>query len=131
MLDAVQSDVIFRMNHTDPWVRGDPYRTSRSVNLQNMRASGNPVLGPAPDDIRQGENPPGQAAEGNIIVAKTTGGVEYGRPLATGWTGTAGVNWQRSKCLDNQGRVITEVTHHPLHPTHCSSSRHRQLTVIH
>ena len=54
-----------------------------------------------------------QANEGNVIVARTTGGVEYGRPLATGWTGTAGLNWQRSKCLDDHGRVITEASRAP------------------
>ena len=40
------------------------------------------------------------------------GGVEYGRPLATGWTGTLGVNWQRAKCLDEHGKALTQVTLH-------------------
>lgn len=101
---------MFRINHTDPWVRGDPYRTSRTISLQNMRTSGNPVHGRAPDDVGRGAAADSQASEGNIIVAKTTGGVEYGRPLATGWTGTAGLNWQRSKCMDDHGRVVTEAS---------------------
>ena len=42
---------MFRINHTDPWVRGDPYRTSRTISLQNVRTSGNPVHGRAPDDV--------------------------------------------------------------------------------
>ena len=50
-----------------------------------------------------------QENDGNIIIARTTGGVEYGRPLAVGWTGNAGLNWQRSKCIDDHGRVLTEV----------------------
>lgn len=29
-----QVDSLFRVNHTDPWVRGDPYRTSRTISLQ-------------------------------------------------------------------------------------------------
>ena len=36
-------------------------------------------------------------------------GVEYGRPLATGWTGTAGLNWQRAQCLDEHGKPLTEA----------------------
>ena len=48
-----------------------------------------------------------------MIIARTTGGVEFGRPLATGWTGTAGLNWQRSHCQDDQGRLIQEVTPPP------------------
>lgn len=104
---SLQLDKLFRINHTDPWVRGDPYRTSRTISLQNSRTSGNPVHGRAPDDVGGS----GGSGDGNVILAKTTGGVEYGRPLATGWTGTAGLNWQRSKCMDDQGRAITEVRH--------------------
>ena len=106
---VVQMDKVFRVNHTDPWVGGDMYRTSRTISVQNMRTSGNPVHGRAPDDVARGPNSSSQAGEGNIIVARTTGGVEYGRPLATGWTGTAGINWQKAQCLDDHGRVITEA----------------------
>ena len=45
------------------------------------------------------------------MVARLVGGVEYGRPLATGWTGTLGVNWQRAKCLNEHGSCITQVPH--------------------
>lgn len=34
------------------------------------------------------------AAESGLIVGRLSGGVEYQRPLATGWSGTAGLNWQ-------------------------------------
>jgi hypothetical protein len=37
------------------------------------------------------------------------GGVEYGRPLATGWTGTLGVNWQRARCQDEHGKALTQA----------------------
>lgn len=107
---VVQLDKVFRINHTDPWVRGDPYRTSRTISLQNMRTSGNQVHGRAPDDSGRSEGGD-QAGDGNVIIARTTGGVEYGRPLAVGWTGNAGLNWQRSKCIDDHGRVLTEVRH--------------------
>ena len=49
------------------------------------------------------------APDGNVVVARLMGGVEYGRPLATGWTGTLGVNWQRAKCLNEHGNCITQV----------------------
>ena len=49
------------------------------------------------------------APDGNVVVARLMGGVEYGRPLATGWTGTLGVNWQRAKCLNEHGSCITQV----------------------
>ena len=54
-----------------------------------------------------GEESGGDA--GSLVVARLMGGVEYGRPLATGWTGTLGVNWQRAKCLDEHGKALTQV----------------------
>lgn len=43
-------DSLFRINHTDPWVGGDPSRTSRTISLQNTRASGAAIHGRASDD---------------------------------------------------------------------------------
>jgi hypothetical protein len=54
---GAQVDSLFRINHTDPWVGGDPFRTSRTISLQNTRASGAAVHGRASDD-------PGRAAGG-------------------------------------------------------------------
>ncbi len=54
-----------------------------------------------------GEGSGGDA--GSLVVARLMGGVEYGRPLATGWTGTLGVNWQRAKCLDEHGKALMQV----------------------
>lgn len=104
-----QVDSLFRVNHTDPWVKGDPYRTSRTISLQNTRTSGNPVHGRAPDDCARPGSEEEASPEGSVVVARLMGGVEYGRPLATGWTGTLGVNWQRAKCLDEHGNCITQV----------------------
>ena len=66
------------------------------------------------------------APDGNVVVARLMGGVEYGRPLATGWTGTLGVNWQRAKCLNEHGNCITQVRllvahclNRPLHAITC------------
>lgn len=100
-------DKLFRINHTDPWIRGDPHHTSRVISLQNTKSSGNIIHGRAPDDVARGGS--GVQPDGNVITARTTGGVEYGRPLATGWTGTAGLNWQQTHSQDDQGKVITEV----------------------
>ena len=40
-----------RVNHTDPWLRHDPFRTSRSVGFQTTRSSGNAIHGRAADDV--------------------------------------------------------------------------------
>ena len=67
------------------------------------------------------------APDGNVVVARLMGGVEYGRPLATGWTGTLGVNWQRAKCLNEHGNCITQVrllsAHRFSQPLHGNSRR--------
>ena len=31
---VLQTDAMFRIQHTDPWVRGDAHRTSRTITVQ-------------------------------------------------------------------------------------------------
>lgn len=45
----------------------------------------------------------------HVTVGRLIGGVEYGRPLAIGWQGTLGVNWQRAQCFDEHTRTITQA----------------------
>ena len=52
---VLQEDKLFRVNHTDPWVRNDPFRTSRTVAFQTTRSSGNAVHGRAADDVASRE----------------------------------------------------------------------------
>ena len=40
-----------RINHTDPWVRSDASRTSRTLGLQTTRSSGSAIHGRASDDV--------------------------------------------------------------------------------
>ena len=49
------------------------------------------------------------ATGGHVTVGRLTGGVEYARPLAIGWRGTLGVNWQQAQCLNEHTRPITQV----------------------
>lgn len=44
-----------RINHTDPWLRHDPFRTSRTVGFQTTRSSGNAIHGRAADDLANRE----------------------------------------------------------------------------
>ena len=82
---CMQVDSLFRINHTDPWVRGDPYRTSRTINFQNTRSSGNAIHGKAHDDAERGAGAVEDSGpETNVIVGRLMAGLEYARPLATG-----------------------------------------------
>ena len=71
--------------------------------LQNTRSSGNAIHGRVPDEPGQrpevsadggGDAPP----DGNVIVARLLGGVEYGRPL----TSSASCTWPCT-CTDRHG----------------------------
>eukprot|EP00873_Tetraselmis_striata_P003069 jgi/Tetstr1/423333/TSEL_014031.t1 len=75
--------------------------------LMNTRNSGNAIHGKAVDAEDSGDAVDA-AAESGLIVGRLSGGVEYQRPLATGWSGTAGLNWQRAKCIDDRGRAQTQ-----------------------
>ena len=64
------------------------FTSRRPDALQNTRSSGNAIHGRVPDEPGQrpevsadggGDAPP----DGNVIVARLLGGVEYGRPLTS------------------------------------------------
>ncbi|KAL3145356.1 hypothetical protein ABBQ38_001612 [Trebouxia sp. C0009 RCD-2024] len=106
-LEAGQSDTTFRISHTDPWVRGDPHRTSRTISLQSNKTSGNLIHAKAQDE---GSGPPAQTTgpEGNVKVSRLMGAIEWGRPLAQHWNGTLGINFQRAHCLDDHNQPMTK-----------------------
>ena len=126
-----QMDSTFRVAHTDPWVRGDAYRTSRTISAQNTKVSVAPVFGHAADESSEdaaalggggaaalggaGEVGGGGAAVaaaagggGGVFVNRVIAGVEYGRPLGTGWQGSLGLNWQQATCVDEDNRALTQ-----------------------
>jgi outer membrane protein insertion porin family len=129
-----QLDSTFRVAHTDPWVRGDAYRTSRTISAQNTKVSAAPVHGVAADEAFDSSSGAGGiggvggagasagqlggTAAGTTDATTTTGpgiyvnrivsGVEYGRPLGMGWQGSLGVNWQQAKCVDDHNRPLLQ-----------------------
>ncbi|KAK3280296.1 Outer envelope protein 80, chloroplastic [Cymbomonas tetramitiformis] len=101
-----QVDSLFRVNHTDPWVWGDKYRTSRSISMQNTRSSGNAVHGKAIDEGAQ-DGTSASTSDGGVVIHRLMGGVEYSRPLSvTGWNGTMGMTWQRAGVKDDHSRPL-------------------------
>lgn len=103
-LELGQADSLFRIHHTDPWVSGDPNRTSRTISIQNNRSSGGAIHGKDADSGDQEDSVGG----GNVSVGRLMGGVEYGRPLSTCWSGVAGITWQKTSCSDEHGRTILQ-----------------------
>ena len=113
-LEAGQVDKLFRVNWADPWRAGDAWRTARSASLQNTRSAGGPIHGRPSDEPPVGGSSaslPGVGGGGapdgeGVVVGRLTGGVEFARPLHPGWTGTAGLAWQRSRALDEAGKPL-------------------------
>lgn len=57
-------------------------------------------------------NEPGEeetsGGAGNVVLSRLVAGLEMRRPLASNWTGTAGLNWQRTKCMDEKGQPLQQ-----------------------
>lgn len=56
-MELGQLDKTFRLEHTDPWLRGDAWRTSRTLQVLNNRTSGSAIHGRA-------DNEPGEEEAG-------------------------------------------------------------------
>ena len=116
-IEIGQADSLFRINHSDPWVGGDKHRTGRNTYLQNVRTSGNAIHGKAVDEVG-GVNGHGVSEldtlesgarsgdQGGIIIGRLLGGIEYSRPLSTSLSGTAGVQYQRTRVLGENGQPL-------------------------
>ncbi|CAG9465111.1 unnamed protein product [Pedinophyceae sp. YPF-701] len=107
-----QSDVLCRLNHTDPWVWGDPHRTSRTVTLQNTRTSAAALLGRSRADLEDAAQERQRGGGGaphhrDLIIARALCGVEWSRPIREGWTAGAGATLSRVRCLDDAGVPCT------------------------
>lgn len=99
-----QADSTFRISHTDPWVRGDAFRTSRTILAQSTKVGVAPIHARAADDTVDSSSP-GVERDG-VFVSRMLGSIEYGRPLGVGWQGSLGLNWQRAKCLNDHNDPI-------------------------
>jgi len=99
-----QADSTFRVAHTDPWVRGDAFRTSRTIVAQSTKMSVAPIHARAADDTVDISSP--DVERDGVFVSRMLGSIEYGRPLGVGWQGSLGLNWQRAKCLNDHNQTI-------------------------
>ncbi|KAI7843074.1 hypothetical protein COHA_003245 [Chlorella ohadii] len=99
-----QTDAMFRVQHTDPWVRGDAHRTSRTITVQNDKSSSAPIHGRAQDDVEHADG--AAAGSDNVFVSRKLANVEYGRPLMQNWQGSLGFSWQQAHCVDDHGHPL-------------------------
>ncbi len=59
------------------------------------------------DPSSAGEDAASQAFQ--LVLGRTIAGAEWRRPLSRNWSGTFGVTWQRTTCMDEHGQSITQV----------------------
>jgi outer membrane protein insertion porin family len=94
--------LLFDVNFTDPWIAGDPYRTSYTVNLFNRRSISLIFDGGENEvELDNGDRP---------RVQRLGGGVSFSRPLdewlgLENWRGSAGLQYQRVSIRDGDGEV--------------------------
>lgn len=90
-----QRDLLFDISFTDPWIAGDPNRTSYTVNAFSRRSI--PLVfqgGETEVTLENGDRP---------RVRRIGGGITFGRPLGNGWRATAGLQYQNIRLQDSDG----------------------------
>ncbi|BAW95958.1 outer membrane protein, OMP85 family [[Synechococcus] sp. NIES-970] len=103
-----QRDALFDVSFTDPWIAGDPYRTSYSVNAFRRRSISLIFDG--------GENEVRLPAEGEELgdrprVNRLGGGITFSRPLSrdvfnpSEWRASLGFDYNRIRITDSDGNT--------------------------
>jgi outer membrane protein insertion porin family len=103
-------ELLFDLRFTDPWIAGDPYRTSYTVNA--FRRQSISLIFDGKDDNIETFNPSEPDEDGDRPrVTRTGGGVTFTRPLsknpfkASEWIASAGLQYQRVSTLDSDRDV--------------------------
>lgn len=101
-----QRERLFDISFTDPWIAGDPYRTSYTVNAFQRRSISLIFSGNDDDDdielVGTNDRP---------RVRRLGGAVNFTRPLGRNplrkseWTASAGVEYQRVSIRDDDGDI--------------------------
>ncbi|AFY87760.1 MULTISPECIES: BamA/TamA family outer membrane protein [Chroococcidiopsis] len=104
-----RSELLFDLRFTDPWIAGDPYRTSYTVNLFQRRSI-SLIFDGDDENIEVGDPDDGVRPR----VRRQGGGVTFTRPLSRNplarseWTASAGLQYQRISIRDDDGEVTPE-----------------------
>ncbi|MEH2095382.1 BamA/TamA family outer membrane protein [Nostoc sp.] len=108
-----QRDLLFDLRFTDPWIAGDPYRTSYTTNIFR-RSSISLIFDGKNNNIKTFEA--GKTNGDRPRVLRLGGGVTFTRPLSNNpyknseWTASAGLQYQRVSTRDANGNIRKEGT---------------------
>ncbi|WP_242024326.1 BamA/TamA family outer membrane protein [Trichocoleus sp. FACHB-591] len=98
-----QRELLFDVSFTDPWIAGDPYRTSYTLNVFNRRSLSLIFDGGEPEvELPNGDRP---------RIDRLGGGITFTRPLSrdvfadSEWTASAGLQYQRVSVRDSDREI--------------------------
>ncbi|MEH2326266.1 MAG: BamA/TamA family outer membrane protein [Nostoc sp.] len=107
-----ERELLFDLRFTDPWIAGDPYRTSYTTNIFR-RSSISLIFNGKDKDIRTFDpgNPTNTNSQDRPRILRVGGGVTFTRPLSSNpyktsvWTASAGLQYQRVSARDADGNL--------------------------
>jgi len=107
-----ERELLFDVRFTDPWIAGDPYRTSYTTNLFR-RSSISLIFDGKDEDIRtfNPNDPTNTDSQDRPRILRVGGGITFTRPLAANpyktsvWTASAGLQYQRVSPRDADGNL--------------------------
>jgi outer membrane protein insertion porin family len=112
-LQVGERELLFDLRFTDPWIGGDPNRTSYTANLFRRRSISLIFDGQdknietfAPD-ATEGDRPRIVRLGGGITFTRPLSGDPYTNPE---WTASAGLQYQRVSARDRDGNARTQGT---------------------
>lgn len=98
-----ERELLFDLRFTDPWIGGDPYRTSYTVNAFRRRTTSLIFDGGETEITLPNDDRP--------RILRLGGGVNFTRPLSkdplrkSEWTASAGLEYQRVSIRDSDGEL--------------------------
>ncbi len=106
---TTRGDFLFDIGFTDPWIKGDPYRTSYTASLFNRRSTSlifdNSADGFPEVDLQA----PGSDLNPDIgdtpRINRLGTGISFSRPLDNGLSLSLGTQYERVAVLDSDGNV--------------------------
>ncbi|MEW6493501.1 MAG: BamA/TamA family outer membrane protein [Cyanobacteriota bacterium] len=105
--------LLFDVRFTDPWIAGDPYRTSYTVNAFR-RQSISLIFDGGETEVRLPPDPDDNNDRDRPRILRTGGGINFTRPLSRDvfskaeWTASAGLQYQRISIRDADGNLSPE-----------------------
>ncbi|WP_271253284.1 BamA/TamA family outer membrane protein [Pseudanabaena sp. Chao 1811] len=92
-----ERELLFDLNFTDPWLAGDPYRTSFTANLFNRRLFSYVF-----------DSPVGIGANNDTPRINRLGtGFSFSRPLSSNTTASLGLRYERVSITDSNNAIAT------------------------